>query len=469
MICLANLSPQNSNYQQANIILLLCQNILQKLQWTTQKLQLQLKNETYRWGYSLLLMLISVFAVIPALISVFKSDKNATRRKFQRLGFQSNPGQHDMLIHCVSVGEVVVAAKLVNQLLKQNPSIKIIITTTTQTGKEQVEKLFGDKITHRYLPFDTPFNMQRLMRQASPKKIVIIEVELWPNLIHYGFINRIPIYVINARMTDKSLRSYQKLSALFAPMIDKIVAIGAQGKRDFNNYQALGMPTNRLHLCNNIKFDIANEVSSQQHALIQQLYNPDGRQVLICGSTHEPEEEMLLACLTELKKRDLHPLLVLVPRHPQRFEQVEKLLSKSDFSYTLSSHNNISMQDVILVDEMGALSSLYAIANIAFVGGSFASRGGHNALEAAIHAVPVIMGPSIYNNPEICHQLEAVGALKIVHQAAQLNSTVVNWLTDETSAKSCGAAGKNVIESNRGAIEKSMQLLNDDTLSLPIL
>lgn len=366
-----------------------------------------------------------------------------------------------LLIHCVSVGEVVAAAALIRQIMLKQPQLEITISTTTVTGAKQVEQLFGEQVNHLYLPLDLPFFMQRLLEQVKPCKVLITEVELWPNLIHCCWKKHIQIAVINARMTDKSMGSYQKLNTLFQPMLHKLTAVCAQGERDFNNYLSLGIEVGKLELTNNIKFDqpSADELNL---ASLSDLIDSHHRLIIVAGSTHEPEEQILIEAYQQLKPSHPNLLLMIVPRHPQRFDKVQQICQKNQLStlrYTQQQKCSDNT-DVVLIDAMGLLNSVYAIANIAFVGGSIADRGGHNALEPANFAVPILMGPYIYNNPVICQTLKDSGALIQVTELKEIVSQCDQWLTDTALRNKTGKAGMAVLKNNRGAVAKTMLRLS---------
>lgn len=421
------------------------------------------RQELARWAYSGFVFLLLPLFFIVLLYKLVTGSNTFGMRVKERYGLlpkQEKTG--GILLHCVSVGEVVAAAALVKRILENAPNTAITITTTTPTGRDQVTQLFGNTVAHRFLPYDTPLAMRHLLNRVKPQKILITEVELWPNLIHFAWKKQIPVHIINARMTDRSSRSYKKLSALFTPMLRKLTHICAQGENDFSNYQILGAHEQQLILTNNMKFDLTlSDKDKRNIEEFKSTFNTKHRKVLLGGSTHDPEEEVLLSAYQTLKAHHPDLLLILVPRHPQRFEKVELLLQKHPLhAIKLSQTNHIDDKtDVVLADKMGMLKQLYGIADIAFVGGSIANRGGHNALEPALLQVPVVMGEHIYNNPAICHALETQGALKITKTTEALTHQVAQWLQHPEQAKAAGLAGQSVIETNRGAIETTANVV----------
>ncbi|NMH59988.1 lipid IV(A) 3-deoxy-D-manno-octulosonic acid transferase [Alteromonas ponticola] len=416
--------------------------------------------ELARWLYTLLL-----FLLLPVFWLKFRkwgvNQLDAFQSNFmQRLGCVPVPERKQgYLFHCVSVGEVMAASCVIKKLKQAHPQIPITITTTTETGSARVNTLFGDSVHHFYLPLDLPFAMHAMLNRLKPKLVVITEVELWPNLIHSCWKKQIPAVVINARMTERSAKRYAKVSALFEPMMFKLAHVCAQGTRDFEQYAKLGIPESKLSLTNNIKFDQAISDEDGAADFLQMLHSP--RPIIVAGSTHDPEEQLLLTAFKLIIASHPDTLLVIVPRHPQRFELVERLLADSAFEYTLSSEASQIKDEiqVVLVDEMGKLNQLYQVANMAFVGGSIANKGGHNALEPASAAIPILMGPHQYNNPVICEYLREQGALIEVNSAEDISHHCIAWLKDPPRAQMLGKAGYEVILQNQGAVDATIACL----------
>ncbi|GGO71847.1 3-deoxy-D-manno-octulosonic acid transferase [Bowmanella pacifica] len=428
----------------------------------TSHTQPTLLQEMIRWGYTLLLAVLSPVVFISQTIQSIRGGSTYPRRGLQGLGrVPTPPKTGGLLIHCVSVGEVVAASGLIRRIQTLDPTLQICISTTTPTGAERVQQSFGTTVHHCYLPFDLPFAMQSMLNRIAPSRVVIMEVELWPNLIHACWRKGIPVSVINARMTDRSRNSYWKLRGLFTPMLHKLQQVCCQGQRDYDNYLKLGIEQQKLCLTNNIKFDLDIPDKADLSAKNIAKYGLQGRQILLAGSTHEPEEEVLLDAYSQLKKQHRGLLLVLVPRHPQRFDKVAELCEKRGLqtSRTSKGHHCHQATDVLLADEMGLLTGLYAIADIAFVGGSLASRGGHNALEPAAMAVPILMGPSQHNNPQICQVLHDAGALRQVENGQQIAHYTNYWLTHPADRMASGTAGLEVVKANRGAVDATLAQL----------
>lgn len=415
-------------------------------------------------GYSLIWLLIIPFALCYFIYQMLRRKPGYTKARLSRYGFTQNQGNNKdvLLIHCASVGEVVAIQSMVEQLLAQNPKQSITITTNTTTGADRVKLLFADRVEHAYLPYDFPLFLKLFLKTKRPTKVLINEMELWPNLCNQCWGLSIPIFIINGRMSEKSTKTYQKFPSLFKPMFEKITGICAQDNRDYQNYLTLGVAPEKLTLTNNIKFDLT--ISAQDIALshtIKTNFALEQRLIIVAGSTHEPEEQILLEAYLALATVYSQLLLVIVPRHPQRFEKVHQLLQKQNIETVLMSEAKACKPttQVLLCDQMGKLRSIYALADISFVGGSLADRGGHNALEPAAVGVPILMGESTYNNPAICQALSDSGALLTITDAQQIESACKIWLDNPEQRKRAGDAGKQVLTDNCGAIQKTLDVL----------
>lgn len=371
----------------------------------------------------------------------------------------NNNSSNTVLIHCASMGEVVTATALLKALLEGEPNLHLVISTNTLTGKEQVRRLqhgslsdYKHRIQHCYLPLDFGYLGRKLIAKVRPKQVIILEVELWPNFIRQCYLQKRPVTVINGRMTDKTRKGYLKLAWLSLPMIQQLTQVFVRNQMDKDNYLALGMASQNLLLKGNIKLDIPLPALNQSPIRRREL-GIEERLVILAGSTHGGEETLLLEAYQQLKPSFPELALILVPRHPQRFEQVMDLASKSLKAVRYSESSSLTpAQDVLVVDQMGILSGLYAVCDIAFVGGSFAKRGGHNPIEPASFAKPVVMGPHIYNNPEICDVLSQAGGLAICPQQYELFATLNQLLADKAMREKAGHNGREVISKHNGLV-----------------
>lgn len=358
-----------------------------------------------------------------------------------------------LLIHCASMGEVTAASGLIKQILQQHPEHYIVVTTNTLTGKEQLSRKLPDEIQkrvfHTYLPVDLPWMMSSLLRKVKPVATLIMEVELWPNLIRRCKAKKIPVVVVNARMTDSTKRGYQRFSWIAKPMIKSLSKVLARNQDDFDRYIELGLSDKSIQIVGNLKFDIELP-SDQLSQLTRAEFNVENRLVFIAGSTHLEEEEVVISAYKKLKKLYPELLLIIAPRHPERFQQVLEYLIVQDVKIAQRSLDEpvTDKIDVLLVDKMGELNKLYGAADVAFVGGSIAEKGGHNPLEASAYAKPVIMGPHIYNNPEVCDELVRAGAMVIANSEPEFLEVLNDWFANREVREAIGKAGLGAIMSH---------------------
>jgi 3-deoxy-D-manno-octulosonic-acid transferase len=411
-----------------------------------------------RWVYQGLLALI--FGGLQ-LTRVRRTNRLRVR---QRLGSSYPKGPFAIHIHCVSVGEVNAAQPLIRRLVDHDQG-PILVTTTTATGAEAVGRLLPPMVVHAYLPLDASWAVRRFLDQVQPKKIVIVEVEVWPNLIHLATRRGIPVYLVNGRLTERSLKRYLRWPSLFVPTIKALKAIGAQGDRDERHFLCLGADHRQVVATGNLKFDLELPLDPENERTLQRRrFGLEGKAVVVAGSTHAPEEQVLLSVYEELRKKHPGLMLVVVPRHPQRFEEVAALMTCLGPIERLSSQEAQPApvsKGLVLADRMGVLRQLYACADMAWVGGSLAERGGHNALEPAAMAVPMAMGPSQFNNPEICQFLTSAGCLHTVSDETTLRELFEQWLDDPASARGIGRLGFDALASQKGATEKTYRLLEE--------
>lgn len=424
-----------------------------------------------RFAYTVLVTVIWIVAMCRwCSLGIVRSAK-FERKRAQRYGAlgQLTPRQRGgILFHCVSVGEVVAASCVIKGLLNTQPDLPIVITTTTATGAQRVRDIFGtsltDNLAHHYLPYDLPWLMSRLLAHIQPKLVCITEVELWPNLLAKTAQKHIPVCVVNARMTAKSARTYRKISGVFMPMLQQVTTVCAQGQRDADAYLSLGLAPEKLVLTHNVKFDQVSDVVVPESIIeLSNTLKLLGKQVLLAGSTHQDEETFWLDVYKQLQADFPQALLIIVPRHPQRFAQVEAEILSSGLNYiNWADRDKLNAQtQVLLVDAMGVLTPLYTCADIAFVGGSIVAKGGHNALEPASMSVPVIMGIHTYNNPVICDTLITAGGLRIVTDTTSARQLCHTWLSEPALADAIGRCGQTVILDNQGALARTLTQIWD--------
>lgn len=390
----------------------------------------------------------------------------------QRIGerfgcFAQSVAPHGIWVHAVSVGEVIAAAPLVRALLQRYPDSAVTVTTMTPTGSERVRALFskeklgkekfGDAVFHVYAPYDAPHCIARFLRRVQPRLLVIIETELWPNTIHACAARNIPVVLANARLSEKSARGYRRFGALTTPMLRELSKVIAQNAEDGARFIALGLPPQNLVVSGSIKFDIALDAELMLRAeKTRNEWRNGGRFIWIAASTHAGEEEAVLQAHRQLRAQFPHALLILVPRHPERFGDVATLIAKNDFHFVRRSISTSVSADVtvLLGDTMGELLFLFGCADCAFVGGSLIARGGHNTLEPAAWGLPIITGQSDFNFREISALLQRENALLVVRDAESLARTLIALAADADLRQQRGAAAKRVVANNRGALDK---------------
>ncbi len=384
------------------------------------------------------------------------------RRWSERYGFCAEKVKpNGIMLHSVSVGETLAAIPLVRALRHRYPSLPITVTTMTPTGSERVRSAFGNDVYHVYLPYDLPCALKRFFDQVSPKLVIIMETELWPNLITELHRREIPLVIANARLSERSAAGYKKIGSLTRSILRRITLIAAQNQEDGERFIDLGLQRSHLAVTGSLKFDISVTPELAARAIALRRQWASRRPVWIATSTHEGEETIILAAHRELLNRFPDLLLILVPRHPERFPTTQALTHSLGFSYTLRSSGEVPAADtqVVIGDTMGELMMLYGIADIAFVGGSLVERGGHNPLEPAAHAIPVLMGPHTFNFKDICLKLSEAGGLITVKDTDSIVKEVNSLLTDEDYRLYYGRHAVEVLHQNQGALQRLLTLL----------
>ena len=364
-------------------------------------------------------------------------------------------------LHAVSVGESIAAAPLIKRLQQQYPDLPITVTCMTPTGSERIQALFADSVQHCYLPYDLPCAAQRFLNQVQPRLAIVMETELWPNYIHQCYQRQIPVVVANARLSERSAKGYAKFSGLTAPMLSEISAIAVQTLAEAERFLSLGAQPVAVQVTGSIKFDlkVAPELLAEAQALREE-WQLKSRFTWVAGSTHAGEDEIILAAHQQLLQQIPEALLILVPRHPERFNQVFSLIEQHNLSCARRSFaEQPSSSQVLLGDSMGELMLWYALADVAFVGGSLVENGGHNFLEPAALAKPMVAGNSVFNFLEIAEQLQQVGALVCLQQPEQLAAQLLSWQQDTQQAQHQGQQGQQVLQRNQGALDKLLLLI----------
>lgn len=364
-------------------------------------------------------------------------------------------------IHAVSLGETRAALPLIRILRSRHPHIPVLVTTTTPTGSRQVREALGDAVYHVYVPYDLPGAVGRFLKRTRPRLAVIMETELWPNLFQRCRKAGIPLIVANARLSERSLGGYRKLRRLTAQTLDQVTLIAAQSRSDAGRFEVLGASSGRVRVIGNIKYDLdLPQGLIERGRELRRIWGAE-RPVLIAASTHNGEDEQILEAFARLRQSLPDLLLLLVPRHPERFAAVAGLCRQSGWRVAARSEHRSRQADIdiFLGDTLGELLLFYAGADVAFVGGSLVPTGGHNVLEPALLGLPVLFGPHMFNFTEISrHLLEAEAAFQ-VNDARELADQAGCLFIDTALRKAAGERGRAVVDANRGALAALVEII----------
>lgn len=380
----------------------------------------------------------------------------------QRFGFnlllpKDDGYSNGIWIHAVSVGEVNAAVPLVKNLQDSFPDKAITITTMTPTGAERVRKVFADSVQHCYLPYDYPGAIKRFLNVLQPQLAMVMETEIWPNLIHECHSRQIPMIYTNVRLSARSHKGYLRFKKLFAPTLKKVSGFAAQAKADAERLIDIGANADTVEVTGSIKFEMTLPASVTEAAQSVRRELGWERPIWVAGSTHEGEEAQVIDAYLKARKQIENLLLVLVPRHPERFSAVFKLATQYGCKTVLRSQSNTKIPqatEIYVADTMGDLTLLIAASDVAFIGGSLVSVGGHNVLEACAAGVAVMFGTYMFNFQEISDLVLAKGAGIQVMDSDELCEVVVKWLNDPIIRNQYGSAGRALIEENKGALDK---------------
>jgi 3-deoxy-D-manno-octulosonic-acid transferase len=378
----------------------------------------------------------------------------------ERFGLGRHVTMPSIWLHAVSVGEVSATAALVRALHARHPDVPIVLTTATPTGRAQAATLFGADVEVRFLPYDTPGSVRRFLARIRPRAAIIMETELWPNLLHECGRRGVPVLFASARLAARSVPRYRRFGTLFSAGL-RNAWVAAQSSADAERFIALGADPARTHVVGNLKFDMRLGAATAENGRELRRRYLGARPVWTAGSTHEGEEDLVLDAHAVLERAVRGALLVLVPRHPRRFEGVAALLERRGLVFDRRGRSETVRPEaqVLLIDTMGELTAFYAASDTAFVGGSLVPVGGHNLLEPAALGVPVITGPHTQNGPEIARLLiEAGGALEVVDGAA-LAAAAARLLADPALRERMGESARLCVEAHRGSLTRLLALI----------
>ena len=383
----------------------------------------------------------------------------------ERFGYFEKPKTCDRIwFHTVSAGETISAAPVIKSLMSRKLGLSVLVTTMTPSGSAMVSKLFNDSVEHLYLPYDYTFAVSRFFDRVQPKLLVLMETELWPNLINEASERNIPVICINARLSEKSARGYNLIRPLVGKLLGQIEFVACQYQQHVERFESLGLQANKISALGNMKFDIdlpAEIINGSSER--KKSWGLTDRLVWIAASTHDGEEQIVLDVYEPLKERYPDLMLILVPRHPVRAKKIGQHFAANGLAVCYESDRNndssLSNIDVLIGDVMGSLVELYGLADMAFVGGSFVQVGGHNPIEPAAYGLPILVGPHQYNFSEVMTEFEKNGGLITVLNGKELLERLTFLFGSEEERKKMGSAALTTIENNRGTTEKLTDLL----------
>jgi len=426
-------------------------------------------------GASLWLYRILVAGLLPVAIPTLKiSDRLAGKR---RPTFRARFARHlpdlpqgGLWLHGVSVGEVEIARRLVREISFLAPDTPLLVTATTATGLDLARGGLPEGVPVVPCPLDLPGALGRFLDAARPRALVIVETELWPEMLHQAGIRGVPVAVVNGRLSDASFRRYLRVRPLLGPLLDPLSLVLARSPADAERFAALGVESSSIRVAGNIKYDLEPDAAPLPWATDVHRAAGD-RPVVVAGSTMDGEEEIVLELAARCAAAGRPIFLILAPRHPERFDLAASLVRDRGLAITRRS-DGVGPEtdtDVFLLDTIGELARAYRSATVAFIGGSLAPTGGHNPLEPAVWGVPVLSGPHVHNFVEVYAEMTAAGAAVIVDDIDGLTTAVNAWLDNPRAAGVAGAAGRAVVETNRGATAKTasslLELMNGKPVS----
>lgn len=415
----------------------------------------------FRLVYTIIFTLCMPFVFLKLLWRGYKAPEYRDR-KLERFGFFKAPLIKDSIwVHAVSVGEVLAAEPIIREIQKRYPGKDVVVTSMTPTSSALIRKLFGDSVFHVYAPYDLPWLVDAFLRRVKPAFLIIMETELWPNTIHRTRLRGCPVVLANARLSERSARGYRRLKPAVGWMLNELCLVICQHQNDAQRFASLGIDEDKISVTGSVKYDLD---IAESHLLKGAAHKQalDKKQIIwIAASTHEGEDARLLNIYREIRKTFPDVLLILVPRHPERFDGVYQLaLSQKFKTYRRSECEFIPADtEVFVVDAMGELLDFYAASNIAFIGGSLVEVGGHNPIEPGALGLPIIMGPYVFNFEAICQQLVSVGALYLAEDDQSLQACLLSLMSDPEKAQAMGRAALGEIDASKGAVIRVVDAL----------
>jgi len=416
-----------------------------------------------RFIYSFLLYLALPFLLLRLLIRA-RTNKDYGRRINERFAFNLPPlKQQSIWLHTVSVGEAIAAQNLVLSLQQEYPHLPITVTCMTPTGSQTIKRLFGDSVQHCYLPYDLPGVMRRFLRILRPKLAIMLETEIWPNMLNECAKQQIPVVLANGRMSARSKKGYARLGKFTQKTLRKISVIAAQTPIDAARFVELGANSCQIKVTGSLKFDLKLDANIKQQAeQLRMEWQALDRLIWIAASTHIGEDEIMLKAHSQILSKYPNALLILVPRHIERSTNITKLITAHNLTYQKrTAKKQITAQtQVLLGDTLGELMLLYAVSDVAVIGGSFVAHGGHNFLEPAALKLPLLAGEHNFNFAQIAEQMQQAGALTLVKNEFELSNKIAELFSNQKERAQMGKNAFSVLQENSGALPKLLEFIH---------
>ena len=410
-----------------------------------------------------IILITAAIALLPVILAAFLVKPKLRAGFFKKLGFYSfknlDKNKKTIVFHAVSVGETNALESLIKRTRQEFPDSNIILTTTTRTGQEIANKKLKNTVTEiTYFPYDFVFSVYSFLKQANPDVIFIAETEIWPDFVYISKKMNIPVYIINGRISPHSYNGYKKFSFFFKPVLNLYKGILMQTQGDAQRITDIGAKQDIVKCMGNLKFDITQNINAEETEKLIQELKPS--KLIIAASTHKGEDEIILDAFLETKQKMPDLKLMLAPRHPERYAQVEELIKSTGLSYgKRSSGDSFEQKDIIMLDTMGELMKMFSICEFAFIGGSFSTTGGHNPLEANIWGKPVISGECVFNFKDIYTFLTKTNAAVLVKDGDELKKQMEKLLSDKEYYKSACRDAIKIFDENRGAVDFVINVL----------
>ncbi len=417
-----------------------------------------------RFLYTIIFYLLLPFILLRLWIKNRKTP-NGLQFWHERLGLGLRPfSPGGIWVHAVSVGESLTAIPLIKLLQQRYPTMPITVTNETVTGAERIRVELGNSVTQLYFPYDLPLVLKKFFNALQPKLLILLETELWPNILAACQLYQVPVALVNARLSERSAKAYRRILPVIRKMLKSIDVIAAQFQADADRFIALGFPAEKIQVTGSLKFDLTLPLQLSEQAQRWRKIWGENRLVWIAASTHPGEEELILQAFTQVRLSFPDLLLVSIPRHVDRVPQLEQLYSSQAYKIIKrSEHNDSEMSnvDVFIGDTMGELLIFYAAADLAFVGGSLVEKGGQNPLEPAAIGLPILTGPYTFNFATITEQLKQRNVEIQVNNATELAEQVIDLLSDPMRRQQKAHEAKKFVAENKGSVLKQMQLIEN--------